>query len=42
MNSGKVDNQLNLSLETPESDRQRTIDLGVGFNAATNEWELIV
>lgn len=42
MNSGKVDNQLNLSLEIPEEERERTIDLGVGFNVATNEWELIV
>lgn len=42
MNSGKVGNELNLSLETPEVQRQRTLDLGVGFNEATNEWELIV
>lgn len=42
MNSGKVDNQLNLSLETPEAQRQRTLELNVGFNEETREWELIV
>lgn len=42
MNSGKLDNQLNLALNISEGERAETIDLGVGFDAETNTWELIV
>ncbi|HHT88648.1 MAG TPA: S8 family peptidase [Clostridiales bacterium] len=42
MNSGIVDNQLNLALDVPESVRERTLDLDVGFQPETNTWELIV
>ncbi|TAH70861.1 MAG: peptidase S8 [Anaerolineaceae bacterium] len=42
MNSGILDNQLNLALDVPEEVRENTLDLGVGFNPETNTWELIV
>lgn len=42
MDSGKLDNQLNLALDTPEAERDRTLDLNVGFDTVTKEWELIV
>ncbi len=42
MQSGKVDNQLNLSLEVPETVRERTASLDVGFTPQTRLWELIV
>lgn len=42
MDSGKVDNQLNLSLETPEAQREKTLDLNVGFDPEDRLWELIV
>lgn len=40
--SQKLENQLNLALETPESVREQTEDLNVGFNARNRTWELIV
>lgn len=42
MDSGIVDNQLNLALDVPEEVRERTLDLDVGFEPETNTWELIV
>lgn len=42
MNSGKLDNQLNLALDINEEEREETIDLDVGFDAESNTWELIV
>ena len=42
MDSGKVDNQLNLALNVPNEVRERTLDLDVGFEPETNTWELIV
>ena len=42
MNSGIVDNQLNLALDVPESVRERTLDLNLGYNPVANTWELIV
>lgn len=42
MESGKADNQLNLAMSTPESEREKTRDLNTGFNSTTKEWELIV
>ncbi|MGN1145054.1 MAG: S8 family peptidase, partial [Acetatifactor sp.] len=38
----KLENLLNLALETTEETRERTEDLNVGFNTATRTWELIV
>ncbi len=40
--SEKMENQLNLALETPEAVREQTMDLNVGFDAAERTWELIV
>ena len=42
MDSGIVDNQLNLALDVPESTREKTLDLDVGYQPETNTWELIV
>lgn len=42
MPDGKLENQLNLALEVPESERERTLDLNVGYEPVTNTWELIV
>lgn len=42
MDSGKIDNQLNLALNVGEEEREQTIDLDVGFNSTDNTWELIV
>lgn len=42
MNSGKIDNQLNLALETPQTVREKTVSLDVGYEPEVNEWELII
>lgn len=42
MDSGIVDNQLNLALDVPEDVRNRTLDLNVGYSPQTNTWELII
>ena len=38
----KLEEQLQLALETSEEDRERTEDLNVGFDQASQTWELIV
>ena len=38
----KLENLLNLALETPENVREQTDTLNVGFNSAERNWELIV
>lgn len=38
----KLEDQLQLALETSEEDRERTEDLNVGFDGETRTWELIV
>lgn len=38
----KLENLLQLALQTSEEDRERTEDLNVGFNEITRTWELIV
>lgn len=38
----KLENLLNLALETPLEERMQTLDLNVGYNEAGNTWELIV
>ncbi|MBQ4537351.1 MAG: S8 family serine peptidase [Lachnospiraceae bacterium] len=40
--SQKLENMLNLALETPESERARTGTLNVGFEPVSRSWELIV
>lgn len=42
MDSAKLDNQLNLALDVSQRERDKTIDLNVGYDTATNTWELIV
>lgn len=42
MDSGIVDNQLNLALDVPEEVRDRTLDLDVGYEPESNTWELII
>ena len=38
----KLENILNLALETPEEEREQTESLNVGYSAETRNWELIV
>lgn len=38
----KLENLLQLALQTPEEVREQTEDLNVGFNDETRTWELIV
>lgn len=40
--SQKLENLLNLALETPEEERLRTDNLNVGFDGENRTWELIV
>lgn len=42
MNDGKMDNQLNLALELPAQQREKSPELSVGYEPATNTWEVIV
>jgi len=42
MDSSKIENQLNLALGVPESTRESTSSLNVGYEPATKTWELIV
>lgn len=42
MDSGKIDNQLNLALNIDNAEREKTIDLDVGYDEQNNTWELIV
>ena len=42
MSSQKAENLLNLSMDATEEERERSVNLGVGFNPVTNVWELIV
>lgn len=42
MDSGKIDNQLNLALNISEQEREQTLDLNVGYNTSDNLWELII
>ena len=38
----KLENILNLALETPEEEREQTESLNVGYSAVSRSWELIV
>ncbi|MBD5460723.1 MAG: S8 family peptidase [Lachnospiraceae bacterium] len=42
MSNQKLENMLNLALETPEGTRKKTENLNVGFYAGSRTWELIV
>ncbi|MHB8129010.1 MAG: S8 family peptidase [Mobilitalea sp.] len=41
-NSGNIENILNLALDIPQIEREKTYNLDVGYSPATNTWELIV
>lgn len=41
-NSGKIENILNLALDIPQTEREKTYNLDVGYSPVTNTWELIV
>ena len=42
MDSQKNENLLNLALDTPVSERERSLELNVGYDAADRTWEVIV
>lgn len=42
MQSGKIENKLNLALSVSEEQRNKSFDLDVGFMPESNTWELIV
>lgn len=42
MNDQKIENLLNLALDATEREREKSSILGVGYNPAEKEWELIV
>ncbi len=42
MNNQKVDTELLLSLELTKTEREKSLDLGVGYDALFEEWEVIV
>lgn len=42
MNSPKFENLLNLALDATEREREKSVQLGVGYEAADNTWEIIV
>ena len=42
MNNQKLENQLNLALEATQMERQKSLELDVGYDAIEDEWDLIV
>lgn len=42
MNSPKFENLLNLALDATEREREKSVQLGVGYEPAENTWEIIV
>lgn len=38
----KIENLLNISLEATEQEREKSLDLNVGYDAQDNRWEIIV
>lgn len=42
MNDQKIENLLNLALDATDSERERSLELDVGFNPADKRWDLIV
>lgn len=42
LNSSKISTELNLSLNTSPEERERGLDLNVGYNRELDEWELII
>ena len=42
MQDQKVENLLNLALDATPEEREKSIQLNVGYDSAANTWELIV
>ena len=42
MQDEKLENVLNLALDVPQAERERSLDLDVGYNEEANTWDLIV
>lgn len=42
MNSQKADNMLNLAVDATEEERQKSLELDLGYNPVEKEWEVIV
>ena len=42
MTNRKISPELTMALETPESEREKSLNLNVGYNKLFDEWELIV
>ncbi len=42
MSNPKMENLLNLALETPLREREKSINLNIGYEEASNSWEVIV
>ena len=42
MTDQKLENLLNLALDTSEEERDKSLELGVGYNPIEREWDLIV
>lgn len=41
-NSAKIENMLNLALDTTEQEREKSISLSVGYDDKTRTWEVVV
>lgn len=42
MASQKIENQLNLAIDATEEEREKSLDLDVGYNPIDREWDLII
>lgn len=42
MDNQKIENQLNLAIDASEEEREKSMDLGVGFDRMTATWQVIV
>ena len=42
MTSQKVENLLNLALDASQQEREKSLELDVGYDSADREWDLIV
>ena len=42
MQNEKMENQLNLALDATEQEREKSLDLDVGYDIEENTWEVIV
>lgn len=42
MTESKISPELNIALDIPEEEREKSLDLNVGYNTLFDEWELII